>query len=165
MIVNHSTNECSLPDCFCHEAQGLESRSSKSSVATTFEHDWNAASCSRRRLTEESDALYWYTAGARAKEIELLELFNGDLQEIHVTKGPTMSETTKKTETLRDVAERISAEYGSEFELDRRDLTNAIELALRNERERCAAIAERQAGKNRTIGDTKAIAKAIREGK
>lgn len=45
-------------------------------------------------------------------------------------------------ETLRDIAEDISREFGSEFELDRRDLTNAIDLALRNERERAAKICE-----------------------
>lgn len=80
--------------------------------------------------------------------------------------------TTEKTETLRDIAERISAEYGSEFELDRRELTNAIELALRNERERCAKVAEDPANISMVGGSTgdahgtsKRIAKAIREGK
>lgn len=83
MIVNHSTNECSLPDCFCHEAQRLESRSSSSSnVATTFEHEWLLAPSGRKRQVEQEDALWWYTAGARAREAELLEVFNEDLKKI-----------------------------------------------------------------------------------
>lgn len=78
-ITNHSTNECSLPDCFCHEAQRL------ARVATTipdFEYDWNHAPSGRRRRVEQEDALYWYVTGGRAKEAELLELFNGDLREL-----------------------------------------------------------------------------------
>lgn len=49
---------------------------------STFEHDWNHAPRSRRLRTEQEDALFWYTAGARAREAGLLELFNSDLREI-----------------------------------------------------------------------------------
>lgn len=42
-------------------------------------------------------------------------------------------------------------------------IDEAITEAVANERERCAVIAEKQAGKNRTLGDTKAIAAAIRK--
>lgn len=49
------------------------------------------------------------------------------------------------TESNKEVAERISAEYGSEFELDRRDLTNAILAALDARDERAAKILEARA--------------------
>jgi hypothetical protein len=51
--------------------------------------------------------------------------------------------TTEKS--TRDIAEDISVEFGSEFELDRRDLTLAIEKALRDRDERAAAIATKKA--------------------
>ena len=70
MIVNHSTNECSLPDCFCHEAQRLER-----DTTSTFEHDWLFAPSGRRHRVEMEDALWWYVTGGRAKEMELLELY------------------------------------------------------------------------------------------
>lgn len=38
-----------------------------------------------------------------------------------------------------------------------------MDAALRTERERCALIAEKRAAKGQTIGDTKAIARAIRK--
>lgn len=56
---------------------------------------------------------------------------------------------------------------GTEFiiEMPPTQLVERFVDALRNEHERCAQIAEQQAGKNKTIGDTKAVARAIREGR
>lgn len=53
--------------------------------------------------------------------------------------------TTRNMEiekSTRDIAEEISQEFGSEFELDRRDLTLAVDKALRDRDERAAKIAE-----------------------
>ena len=51
-----------------------------------------------------------------------------------------------KTEpSLTFIAGDIAAEYGSEFELDRRELANAIEAALRDRDERAARIADERA--------------------
>lgn len=41
-------------------------------------------------------------------------------------------------------------------------IRDGIDNAIKDEREACAEIADRQAGKDRTMGDTKAIARAIR---
>ena len=41
-------------------------------------------------------------------------------------------------------------------------IAQAIREAVQEERETCAQLADKQAGKGRTIGDTKAIARAIR---
>lgn len=102
--------ECSDPACPCHEwsklanlalktlqnassSKGMtqDSRNVKTPsthpsasrmVISGFDHDWLFAPIARRRRVEQEDALFWYTAGARAKEAEMLELFNGDLREL-----------------------------------------------------------------------------------
>lgn len=52
------------------------------SAGSTFEHEWLFAPSGRKHRVEMEDALFWYTTGARAKEAELMEVFNSDLREI-----------------------------------------------------------------------------------
>lgn len=79
--ANHQTGECSLPDCFCHEAQRLASSSSSIAVPT-FEQEWHNAPKWATRTTEEVSANYWFIRGQHAKEVELLAGMNGDLREM-----------------------------------------------------------------------------------
>lgn len=72
MITNHQTGECSLPDCFCHEAQRLESTSSAAISAPDFEHEWNEAPRAMRNYVEQSIAEYWYLRGQLAGELKSL---------------------------------------------------------------------------------------------
>lgn len=64
----------------------------------------------------------------------------------------------------KTIGERLIDAFLFISEPDRsyRALAAAIDAAIEAERERCAVIADKQAGKGRTMGDTKAIASAIR---
>lgn len=57
-----------------------------------------------------------------------------------------------REKTIDETAEEISVQFGSEFELDRRDLNNAIRDALRArdeaERERCCRLLCKFCGNN-----------------
>lgn len=78
--ANHQTNECSLSDCFCHEAQRLESALGIAIPAPDFEQEWNDAPRWATRLTEQEIAEYWFIRGQHAKEVELLVQENEDLR-------------------------------------------------------------------------------------
>lgn len=100
--MNQFPEECHVKGCPCHDfakmpsnrfqgyqrpSEGVNEALPSRQVAktplpatgSTFEHDWNHAPSGRRRRVEMEDALWWYVAGGRAKEVELLELFNGGL--------------------------------------------------------------------------------------
>ena len=80
--MSHQTGECSLPDCFCHEAQQLEPSSSSSIAVPTFEQEWQDAPRWATRTTEEAAAQWWFIRGQHAKEVELLAGINCDLKEM-----------------------------------------------------------------------------------
>jgi hypothetical protein len=65
--------------------------------------------------------------------------------------------------TTNQIAHVIAERYVlDKFPSAQDALAREIENAIRAEREQCAQIADKQAGKGRTVGDTKAIATAIR---
>lgn len=80
-IANHQTGECTLPQCFCHEAQRLASSSSLIAVPT-FEQEWQDAPRRTNRTTERESAEWWFIRGQYAKEVELVTLLNLDLAEM-----------------------------------------------------------------------------------
>jgi hypothetical protein len=59
---------------------------------------------------------------------------------------------------VKDLKQMYSQDYGTIL----RSIETLVADAIRETREACAQIADRQAGKNKTIGDTKAIARTIR---
>lgn len=81
MITNHQTGECSLVDCFCHEAQQKELPPSTAIPAPDFEREWAQAPASHKHYTEQSDAFYWFTRGVRCGEL------NQMLEENRVFRG------------------------------------------------------------------------------
>lgn len=52
MITNHQTGECDITDCFCHEAQRLQSSESAITVPT-FEQEWQDAPRWTREYVEQ----------------------------------------------------------------------------------------------------------------
>lgn len=52
-------------------SEDLERQEGASTTIPDFEHEWDHAPRSRRLRVEQEDALFWYTAGGRAKEEEL----------------------------------------------------------------------------------------------
>lgn len=100
--MNQFPEECHVKGCPCHEfalkrpqeaSSGEEMAQDSRNVKTppthpgasgiaipNFEHDWNHAPRSRQLRTEQEDALFWYIAGGRAKEEELLKAFNEESQ-------------------------------------------------------------------------------------
>lgn len=67
MITNHQTGECSLADCFCHEAQRLELPPSTAIPAPDFDYEWDAAPRSMKNYVEREIAEYFYLCGLRAE--------------------------------------------------------------------------------------------------
>lgn len=65
MITNHQTNECSLPDCFCHEAQRLEPSRAATIVTPRFEQAWDSLPRDIRRVTEREAGGLIYRLGVR----------------------------------------------------------------------------------------------------
>lgn len=86
MITNHETGECSLPDCFCHEAQRLEPSPDTTVSAPDFEREWRHAPTAHVRYTEKSEAEWWLMRGVwlgiQYERERGLVAMNGDLKEM-----------------------------------------------------------------------------------